>query len=373
MRRSHERIRRIAAALVACALALSLAYTTVAVGGTAKAQGLMPPSGVLAVGGAAMAAAAPALEHGLDARVDAVAGRSNRALIDRLFSARAAGGLPASVIVGLGEDGPVTAGQLGRLRAALRGVPYVVLVTMRERSAPWQTQVNDALARAVRSWPAATLANWFAASAARGLLAAGMPTRAGAREYATVVERALARIVTHTQTTMISDSVAAAIHYVPQAQEALTAGIHVRLDLAVCRRLVQPSCSYQGAAPPTALQTITALGRSLGSVLVIDCGYNDDSSGYAGWIDEIMRAAVAQGAQEVIWVTLRQSPPYPALYAEIDAQIDQAAARWPQLRVADWNAFSAAAPWFVDGPHLTDAGAVALAQFLRGYIGPARY
>ena len=72
--------------------------------------------------------------------------------------------------------------------------------------------------------------------------------------------------------TFIGDSVAASISYVPVAQAQLKRGIRAQLDLKVCRRLVAPSCPYQGTVPSTALQAVQAYGRSLGQVLIVKVG-----------------------------------------------------------------------------------------------------
>ena len=166
--------------------------------------------------------------------------------------------------------------------------------------------------------------------------------------------------------TFVGDSVSASITYVTSAQAQLERGIDVRLDLKVCRRLVQPSCPYQGSAPSTALQAVQSYGRSLGKVLIVKVGYNESSAGYGKGIDEIMRAARADGATGVVWVTLRERSD---VYHWTNVAIRQATKRWPQLVVADWNAYSAGKPWFgPDGLHLTPTGATALATFLRPYI-----
>ena len=47
--------------------------------------------------------------------------------------------------------------------------------------------------------------------------------------------------------TFVGDSVPASITYVPAARAELERGLSVRLDLRVCRRLVQPSCAFQNA------------------------------------------------------------------------------------------------------------------------------
>ncbi len=169
------------------------------------------------------------------------------------------------------------------------------------------------------------------------------------------------------QATIISDSVAETIDETPQALQALTQGLRLRLALEVCRRVILTSCTYQGQTPPPALQTIVSLGRRIGPLLIVDVGYNDDSDGYGSGIDKIMRAALAGGAREVIWLTLRDVGNYASTYQATNAAIRQAARRWPQLRIADWNAYSAGKPWFADDVHPNPTGAVALARYLRSY------
>jgi hypothetical protein len=82
-----------------------------------------------------------------------------------------------------------------------------------------------------------------------------------------------------------------------------------------------------------------------------------------------MRAALAQGAAGVVWVTLRETR---SIYHRTNIAIKTAARRWPQLVVADWNAYSSGKPWFGDdGLHLSSSGASALATFLRPYVWKA--
>ena len=178
-----------------------------------------------------------------------------------------------------------------------------------------------------------------------------------------------ARTLPAPRATFVGDSVAASISYVPTAQARLERGMHVRLDLAVCRRLVEPSCRYGGSAPSTALQAVEAYGHALGKVLIVKVGYNESSAGYAQGIDRVMRAALRDGAKRVVWVTLREQGGYSGLYHGTNAVIRQATMRGPQLVVADWNTYSAGKPWFgSDGLHLTTTGATALATFLRPYV-----
>ncbi len=166
--------------------------------------------------------------------------------------------------------------------------------------------------------------------------------------------------------TFVGDSVPASISYVPQARAVLRKRLDVRLDLRVCRRLVVPSCPYQGSTPSTALEAVRSYGGSLGDVLVVEVGYNESAQGYREGIDEVMRAAVRQGVTGVVWVTLRAARD---TYRWTNIAIRTAAKRWPQLVVADWDRYSRGKPWFgPDGLHLTAAGATALAGFLRPYV-----
>jgi hypothetical protein len=171
--------------------------------------------------------------------------------------------------------------------------------------------------------------------------------------------------------TFIGDSKAAAINYSTRAKRLLSRGHDVRRDLRVCRRLVAPSCAYpQGVYPRTALETIRHFGTSLGTVVVIDVGYNDSSATYRGELDQVMRAALDREVKGVVWVNLSAVRPD---YGRINSIINQARRRWPELYVANWYRFSDDHPgWFnpriADGIHLTKAGAVGLVRLVRRYI-----
>ena len=169
--------------------------------------------------------------------------------------------------------------------------------------------------------------------------------------------------------TFVGDSVAASILYSPVAQRQLKRGYTLTLDLAVCRRLVAASCTYNGSTPTTALQAVQGYGRGLGEVLIVKVGYNESSQGYRQGIDRVMRAALAQGVKGVVWVTLRETR---SIYHSTNVAIKTAGKRWPQLVVADWNAYSSGHSWFGDdGLHLSTTGASALATFLRRYVQQA--
>lgn len=171
--------------------------------------------------------------------------------------------------------------------------------------------------------------------------------------------------------TFIGDSKAAAINYSTKAKRLLSRGHDVRRDLRVCRRLVRPSCAYPpNVYPRTALGTIQHLGTRLGTVLVIDVGYNDSSATYRSELNQVMQAALDREVKGVVWVNLRAVR---SDYGRINSIINRARNRWPELYVANWNRHSDDHPGWLnpridDGIHLTKAGAVGLVELVRRYI-----
>ena len=165
----------------------------------------------------------------------------------------------------------------------------------------------------------------------------------------------------------VGDSISASLDYVPAARRVLARQFDTSFDLPVCRRLVTDGCAFQGKVPTTALQAVRARGRSLGDVLVVNVGYNEGSTGYRQGMRRIIRAAHAQGASGVVWVTLREANP---IYRPTNAAIRREAGRWRSVEVADWEAASRGQPWFrEDGLHLNVAGANALARLVRQHVG----
>ena len=158
----------------------------------ASAAGSLPPGPILALGDSVMLGCAPVLEQRLGSRlrVDAIVGRQAVDTIERLAEYRAQGALPQTVIVQLGDNGPVWYANMQRLRTVLSGVPHVVIVNVRVARS-WQNEVNSELASYVSTWPQAVLANWYAHSS-EGLLVDGVhPSVAGRAIYANVIVAAL--------------------------------------------------------------------------------------------------------------------------------------------------------------------------------------
>jgi peptidoglycan/LPS O-acetylase OafA/YrhL len=326
---------------------------------------------VLAVGDSVMLGASATLRKALPpgSVVDASVGRQfpegAMAVTKRL-----AGMKPQVVVLHLGNNGFVPFDGLQALMKRLRGTPRVVLVTVRV-PLKWQDSVNDAIEYAADHHPNAVLADWHAVSGGSGLLVDGVHTTpAGARLYARTIARAAgipprtaaaASAAKPPRVTVIGDSVQASFGYVPQAVRRLGKGLALRMNAKVCRRLVAPSCPYGGVTPATALQVAKSLGDRVGRVAVINVGYNDDPRGYD--VSAVMRRLRADGAEAVVWVTMRETR---SIYATTNDEIRAAARRWPAMRIADWNAVSAGRPWFGSGGlHLNAKGALALAGLLR--------
>jgi peptidoglycan/LPS O-acetylase OafA/YrhL len=151
------------------------------------------PKGMLAVGASVMLAAQPALTErfGPNLRIDAAVGRQASDIIGRLEAYRREGTLPDTVIVQIGENGPIWSADVERLRAVLKGVRRVVFINVRVPRS-WQSQVNSTLEDAVKHWPQAEVADWYGASGDSALLYdQAHPDPAGQQVYARIVARAL--------------------------------------------------------------------------------------------------------------------------------------------------------------------------------------
>ena len=166
--------------------------SSVAAGATRTAAGAIPSGPILAFGDSVMLGSTPVLEQRLGSRlrVDAVVGRQAVETIQRIAEYRAHGALPQTVIVQIGDNGPVWFENLERLRSVLSGVEHVVLVNVRvDRS--WQHEVNHTLEAFVPVWPQAVLANWYAHSSESLLVDGVHPSVAGRAVYAQTIVEAL--------------------------------------------------------------------------------------------------------------------------------------------------------------------------------------
>ena len=175
--------------------------------------------------------------------------------------------------------------------------------------------------------------------------------------------------------TIFSDSVGASLNWDSTAKHIVENGDRVLLELRPCGRLVQPGCLATDP-PPSVLQTVRALGRSIGPNVVVFVGYNDDPATYRHGIPTVLRAMRNHGVKHVLWLTLRAISQQ---YIDINHAIYAAGQKWRSLMtVLDWNHYSAGRlSWFAsDGVHMTGAGAIAFAAYLHrslkrlGLTGP---
>ncbi|MFA7248451.1 MAG: acyltransferase family protein [Dehalococcoidia bacterium] len=127
-----------------------------------------PPGGpFLAIGDSVMLGAASGLAQAFGTiEVDAAIGRDVATTLRILRERRAADRLPSTVIVQVGNNGPITRPQMDELMQTLSGVRRVVIVDLHVPQ-PWEAPNNTMLADAVARHPNARLAAWHAASNAR--------------------------------------------------------------------------------------------------------------------------------------------------------------------------------------------------------------
>lgn len=163
--------------------------------------------------------------------------------------------------------------------------------------------------------------------------------------------------------TLIGDSVADEIAYLSSARALIGLGVHLRLEVAPCRRLAEPSCTVAGYRPQTALELVRARGRALGQVAIVAVGYNDYEHTFARDANQVLTALHRAGVRQVLWLTLRANH---HAYLPMNDTLRELATTTPWLTVVDWNRYSRSHPdWFKeDGLHLTHAGATAMATLL---------
>jgi hypothetical protein len=146
-------------------------------------------------------------------------------------------------------------------------------------------------------------------------------------------------------------------------------------DAESCRRIVIASCRGRFGYNPTSVLPLmrNALRGQLGEALVIMAGYDDPS--LANAVDQVMAEARAQGVVRVLWLNYPTNTNYVlpgglsarALYTSHNSELVAATQRHSDLQVLDWDVFTNNQPtWFAgDGIHLTAAGAVGLATYIK--------
>ena len=107
--------------------------------------------------------------------------------------------------------------------------------------------------------------------------------------------------------------------------------------------------------------------------MVVMAGYDDASITNA--VDQVVAEAELQGVKRVLWLTYRTNTAYVlpggiaarTLYGSHNSELTAAAQRHSSLKILDWDGFTTShADWFAtDGVHLSFAGAVGLANFIK--------
>lgn len=115
------------------------------------------------------------------------------------------------------------------------------------------------------------------------------------------------------------------------------------------------------------VEAVRSHGLALSDTLVIGLGANDsaNTATFRSRVDAVMAAAAA--VPHVYWLTIREVRPY---YAPANQVLRDAAARYPNLQIIDWNAAAGAAGGSTasDGLHLSPAGAQRLADLVAGTV-----
>ena len=105
-------------------------------------------------------------------------------------------------------------------------------------------------------------------------------------------------------------------------------------------------------------------------VMVMTVGHNEKDD-FPHKIDVIMQEARDRGVKTVVWLTYHNATRATA-YPGNNAAVKAGATRWPEMKVADWDAHAQGkgAAWFSteDGLHLTPEGAIQYGRFIKSSI-----
>src|SRR5438477_2436574 len=167
---------------------------------------------------------------------------------------------------------------------------------------------------------------------------------------------------------VISDSILTSVTWGDgSALAALSNGLDLQIDAGVCRRLNGESCEFNGSRVPTTLSVINSWSTQLGAIVVIVDGYNDLPDSFADDVELTLDTLRNDQVQDVLWVNLHEVR---AEYVAKNAVLVAAARRHPELRVLNWNTYSAGHPeWFqTDSIHLSAAGGRAIAPWIHQAI-----
>jgi peptidoglycan/LPS O-acetylase OafA/YrhL len=155
-------------------------------------QSALPSGRILALGDSVMLGCSFQLKAALHhrVRVDATVGRQIEDTVKELGLLRRHHKLPKTIVLQIGNNGPLWYRDLIRLRHALRGIPDVVVVNVRNATS-WQDESNHALDIWLHDWPTAHLADWYEHSTNKMLSDGTHPWPSGCTIYAHVIANTL--------------------------------------------------------------------------------------------------------------------------------------------------------------------------------------
>jgi peptidoglycan/LPS O-acetylase OafA/YrhL len=153
-----------------------------------KKQHALPQGRILALGDSVMLSCSRQLKVALRhrVRIDATVGRQIDDTIDDLERLRRHHKLPKTIVLQVGNNGPLWYRDLVELRHALRGIPNVVVVNVRNATS-WQNESNHALDSWLQDWRVAHLADWYGSSTNKMLSDGTHPWPYGCNIYARVI------------------------------------------------------------------------------------------------------------------------------------------------------------------------------------------
>jgi peptidoglycan/LPS O-acetylase OafA/YrhL len=148
----------------------------------------LPAGRILALGDSVMLGCTRQLKVALRhrVRVDASVGRQILDTVEDLDRLRTRHRLPKTIVLQVGNNGPLWYRDLVKLKRALRGIPVVVVVNVRNDTS-WQDESNHALFNWLHDWHAAHLADWYGHSTRNMLQDGTHPWPYGCRIYARVI------------------------------------------------------------------------------------------------------------------------------------------------------------------------------------------
>src|SRR2546421_3559321 len=155
---------------------------------TVQKQHALPAGRILALGDSVMLDCSSELKVALRhrVRVDATVGRQIEDTVKELSRLRAHHRLPTTLVIQVGNKGPLWYRDLVKLRTALRGIRDIVFVNVRN-STSWQDESNHALDNWLHDWGVAHLADWYSHSTNNMLSDGTHPWPYGCRIYARVI------------------------------------------------------------------------------------------------------------------------------------------------------------------------------------------